>query len=98
MEIKKVSVGNYIIKGIFEVGKTYIIDGDALTITEKAKPKKKEEVLDETWVDYKKEKPTKNAFYSTKVGKEEISDYWSGNYFVYNDHLLTHWKRKKNEK
>jgi hypothetical protein len=61
------------------------------------KPKKKNvEILDEIWVDFKKETPKEASFYSTKVSgsKEEISDYWSNNYFVYNDHLITHWKRK----
>lgn len=63
----------------------------------KQKPrKKKEEVIEEGWVDFNKEKPKEENFYVTKVKgvKETIADWWGGYHFTYNDNLVTHWKRK----
>jgi hypothetical protein len=56
---------------------------------------KTEELLEVGWVNFKEEKPTINSFYSTKIiGSDEIiSDWWEGKRFVFNNEIITQWKK-----
>jgi len=68
-------------------------------IFKKYKPKKKKvtvETIEEGWIDFKEQKPVKDAYYKTKVkGTEEIIvDYWWAVSFAYNDNIITHWREK----
>lgn len=59
------------------------------------KKTKVKEVIEEGWVSFKEEKPTINNYYATKVSSSEeiISDWWDGSSFVFNNEIITQWKK-----